>query len=57
MIKKISVLLGVLISFILLFIATSIYPGDNMFDHSSVGFDWNRNFIKQLVCSKSVEWI
>jgi len=57
MIKKISVLLGVLISFILLFIATSIYPGDNMFDHSSVGFDWNRNFIKQLVCSKSVKWI
>ena len=53
-IKKYSVLLGVLISFILLFIATSVYPGGSMFDHNSVGFDWNKNFISSLFAAKAL---
>jgi len=36
MIKKYSVLIGVVISLILMIIAISIYPGGSMFDKNSV---------------------
>lgn len=48
MIKKYSVLTGVVSSLILMIIATSIYPGGSMFDKNSVGFDWTKNFISNL---------
>jgi hypothetical protein len=48
MIKKYSVLTGVIISLVLMIIATSIYPGGSMFDPYSVGFDWTKNFMSNL---------
>ena len=54
MIKKYSVLTGVLISLILIIIATSVYPGGSMFDKNSVGFDWSKNFISNLFAAKAI---
>ena len=54
MIKKYSVLIGVVISLILMIIATSIYPGGSMFDKNSVGFDWTKNFISNLFATKAL---
>ena len=54
MIKKYSVLIGVVISLILMIIATSIYPGGSMFDKNSVGFDWTKNFISNLFGAKAL---
>jgi hypothetical protein len=48
MIKKYSVLTGIVISLTLMIIAISIYPGGTMFDQTSVGFDLKRNFISNL---------
>ena len=53
-IKKYSVLTGVLISVILMIIAISIYPGGSMFDKNSVGFDWTKNFISNLFGVKAL---
>ena len=54
MIKKYSVLIGVVISLILMMVATSIYPGGSMFDGNSVGFDWTKNFISNLFGVKAL---
>jgi hypothetical protein len=54
MIKKYSVLTGVVISLILMIIAISVYPGGSMFDRNSVGFDWTRNFISNLFAAKAL---
>ncbi|MEP6724492.1 MAG: hypothetical protein ABJC98_01690 [Bacteroidota bacterium] len=54
MIKKYSVLTGVVISLILIIIAISIYPGGSMFDKNSVGFDWTKNFISNLFGVKAL---
>ena len=54
MIKKYSVLIGVVISLILMIIAISIYPGGSMFDKNSVGFDWTKNFISNLFATKAL---
>jgi hypothetical protein len=54
MIKKYAVLTGVVISLILMIIATSIYPGGSMFDKNSVGFDWTKNFISNLFATKAL---
>lgn len=54
MIKKYSVLTGVIISFVLMFIAISVYPGGSMFDKNSVGFDWSTNFISNLFATKTL---
>jgi len=54
MIKKYSVLTGVVISFILMIIAISIYPGGSMFNRNSVGFDWGKNFISNLFATKAL---
>ncbi len=54
MIKKYSVLIGVVISLILMIIAISIYPGGSMFDQYSVGFDWTKNFISNLFAAKAL---
>src|ERR1700754_1992142 len=48
MIKKYSVLIGVVISLTLIMIAISIYPGGTMFNEYSTGFDWTKNFMSNL---------
>ena len=54
MIKKHSVLIGVVLSLILMIIAASVYPGGSMFDKNSVGFDWTKNFISNLFATKAL---
>jgi hypothetical protein len=54
MIKKYSVLIGVVLSLILMIIAISIYPGGSMFDKNSIGFDWTKNFISNLFATKAL---
>src|SRR4051812_28799179 len=54
MIKKYSVLIGVVLSLVLLIIAISIYPGGSMFDKSSVGFNWSKNFISNLFATRAL---
>lgn len=54
MIKKYSVLTGVVISLVLMMIAISVYPGGSMFDKNSVGFDWSTNFISNLFATKAL---
>jgi hypothetical protein len=48
MIKKYSVLAGVVISLILMAIAISVYPGGTMYDETTIGFSWTKNFISNL---------
>lgn len=54
MIKKYSVLIGVVFSLILMIVAISIYPGGSMFDKNSIGFDWTKNFISNLFSTKAL---
>ncbi|HRI20123.1 MAG TPA: hypothetical protein PLA68_04195 [Panacibacter sp.] len=54
MIKKHAVLTGVVISFILMITAISIYPGGSIFNKNSVGFDWSGNFISNLFAEKAL---
>jgi len=54
MIKKYSVLTGVVISLVLMMIAISVYPGGSMFDKNSVGFEWSTNFISNLFATKAL---
>jgi hypothetical protein len=53
-IKKYSVLTGVVLSLILMIVATSVYPGGSMFDKNTVGFDWTKNFISNLFATKAL---
>jgi hypothetical protein len=48
MIKKYSVLTGILISLALIMIAISVYPGGTRFDEYSIGFNWTKNFMSNL---------
>ncbi len=54
MIKRHLVLIGIIISLFLLFIATTVYPGGSLFDKNSVGFNWSKNFISNLFGAKAV---
>jgi len=54
MIKKYSVLIGIVISVILIMIAISVYPGGTMFDQYSTGFDWTKNFMSNLFGTKAL---
>ncbi len=54
MIKKHTVLVGVVIAASLLVIATLLYPGGSLFDKNSIGFDWTKNFISNLFAAKAV---
>jgi hypothetical protein len=54
MIKKYSVLTGVVISIILILIAISVYPGGTMFDEYSTGFDWTKNFMSNLFGARAL---
>jgi hypothetical protein len=52
--KKYPVLIGVIISMLLLFIATSKYPGGSQFNKNAVGYDWKNNYISNLFGEKAV---
>lgn len=54
MIKKYSVLICVVISVILIIIATLVYPGGSLHDPNSIGFDWSKNFISNLFVPKAI---
>jgi hypothetical protein len=54
MLKKHSILLGIIISILLLFIATWHYPGGSQVDKNSVGFDWKNNYISNLFGKNAV---
>lgn len=54
MLKKNSILLGLVISILLLFIATSNYPGGSQVDKNSVGYDWKNNYISNLFGAKAI---
>jgi hypothetical protein len=48
LIKKHSVLILLLISVILMVVASSLYPGGSLPDKNSVGFGWSKNFLSNL---------
>lgn len=54
MIQRYSVLACVVISVILLVVATVLYPGGSLLDRNSVGFGWSRNFISNLFAAKAM---
>lgn len=54
MIKKYSVLICLIISVILLVIASLLYPGGSLLDKNSVGFDWSKNFVSNLFAAKAI---
>jgi hypothetical protein len=54
MLKKHSILLGIIISLLLLFIATWYYPGGSQVDKNSVGYDWKNNYISNLFGKNAV---
>ena len=55
MVKKYSVLLGIIISLSLLLLATRYYPGGSQFDKTAIGFDWWNNYLSNLFGEKSVD--
>lgn len=54
MIKKYSVLICLVISGILIVIATLSYPGGSLLDKNSVGFGWSKNFLSNLFETKAI---
>lgn len=54
MIKKYSVLICLVISVILMVIATLLYPGGSLLDNNSIGFDWSKNFLSNLFAKKAI---
>lgn len=54
MLKRYSVLIGIVISLSLILIATFNYPGGSLFDKNSIGFNWKSNFISNLFGEKAV---
>ena len=54
MLRKYSVLIGVISSMALLVVAISLYPGGSMFDSYSAGFNLRTNFISNLFEAKAL---
>lgn len=54
MIKKYSVLICLLMSVILLIIASLYYPGGSLLDKNSTGFSWSKNYISNLFAAKAL---
>jgi hypothetical protein len=54
MLKKHSILLGIIISMSLLLIAILYYPGGSQFDKNAIGYDWKNNYISNLFGKKAV---
>jgi hypothetical protein len=53
MLKKYSVLTGIIASVSLLIFAPLVYPGGSVFDKNSIGFNWTKNFISNLLAAKA----
>jgi hypothetical protein len=51
---KYSVILCVILSVIFLIVATLLYPGGNILDKDSTGFDWSKNFFSNLFLVKAL---
>ena len=49
-----SVLICMVISVILIVIATLIYPGGSLLDKNSIGFSWSKNFLSNLFETKAI---
>jgi hypothetical protein len=54
MIKKHLVLICLVISVILMVVATLVYPGGSLLDKNSTGFDWSTNFFSNLFAAKAI---
>ncbi|MES2062487.1 MAG: hypothetical protein V4456_11245 [Bacteroidota bacterium] len=54
MIKKYSVLTGIVISLILILIAIAVYPGGTMFNEYTTGFSWTKNFMSNLFGTRAL---
>lgn len=54
MVKKYSVLICLVISVILIVIATLEYPGGSLLDKNSIGFGWSKNFLSNLFDTKAI---
>ena len=54
LIKNYSVLICMVISVILIVIATFLYPGGSLPDKNSLGFEWSKNFISNLFAAKAI---
>ncbi len=54
MVKKYSVLICMVISVILIVIASTLYPGGSLLDKNSIGFDWSKNFVSNLFAPKAI---
>ncbi|HWJ26591.1 MAG TPA: hypothetical protein VNS32_08605 [Flavisolibacter sp.] len=48
MVRKHSMLLAIMVSVLLLIIATLYYPGGSQLDKNSIGYDWKNNYISNL---------
>lgn len=53
-VKKHSVLICLVISVILIVIASLAYPGGSLLDKNSVGFQWSKNFLSNLFEPKAL---
>lgn len=54
MVKKYSVLISLVISVILIVIATLVYPGGSLLDKNSIGFGWSKNFLSNLFATTAL---
>lgn len=54
MLKKHSILLGIIIALALLFIATMHYPGGSQHSKTSIGYDWRNNYLCNLFGANAV---
>ncbi|MDB5013068.1 MAG: hypothetical protein JWQ25_1270 [Daejeonella sp.] len=54
MLRKYSILLSLIISIVLLVIATLYYPGGSQLDKNSIGYDWANNYLSNLFGEKAV---
>lgn len=54
MFRKHLILLGIIISIVLLLVATLHYPGGSQYDLNSIGYDWKNNYLSNLFGPKAV---
>jgi hypothetical protein len=54
MLRKYSILLGIIISLLLLLVATLYYPGGSQSDKNSIGYDWKNNYLSNLFDARAV---
>jgi hypothetical protein len=54
MLRKYSILLGIIISLLLLLVATLYYPGGSQQDKNSIGYNWKNNYLSNLFEVKAV---